>query len=121
MANNPPNTPAGHDQSIAAGTSVALSTLFTGLTDPDFGDSVTAFYVRDRTVGGGHLTLNGVVQTDDQVFGPIPIAQLSQWRFVASGTGGQSDTVGFQTVDSHNATSASATAVVTAQGNNPPN
>src|SRR5437660_568967 len=111
MANNPPNTPTGHDQIIAAGTSVALSTLFTGLTDPDAGDSVTAFYVRDRTIGGGHLTLNGVAQAEDQVFGPIPIAQLSQWAFVASSTGGQFDTVGFQTVDSHNATSASGAIV----------
>src|SRR5258705_288862 len=87
MANNPPNAPVGHDQSIAAGTSVALSTLFTNFTDPDAGDSITAFYVRDRTVGGGHLTLNGVAQADDQVFGPIPIGQLNQWAFVAGSSG----------------------------------
>src|ERR1043165_1389038 len=38
--NNPPNTPTGHDQAnVAAGAQLALSTLFTSLTDPDSGDS----------------------------------------------------------------------------------
>jgi hypothetical protein len=121
QSNHDPNTPVGHDQTIAPGSSVALSTLFTNFTDPDAGDTITAFYVRDRTVGGGHLLKNGVVQTDDALFGPIAIGELSQWLFQASGTGGQSDTVGFQTVDNHNATSLSATAAVTAQSNHDPN
>src|SRR5205823_136163 len=75
-ANNPPNTPVGHDQTnVAAGSTFALSTLFTGLTDPDAGDSVTQFYVRDRSQGGGHLFRNNVQQTDDPnlVLGPFSI------------------------------------------------
>src|SRR5206468_4049753 len=55
-SNNPPTTPIGHDQNVATGTSVALSTLFTGLSDPDTGDSVTQFWVIDASAGGGHLT-----------------------------------------------------------------
>ncbi|MGQ0685578.1 M10 family metallopeptidase, partial [Bradyrhizobium sp.] len=54
--NTAPNTPIGNSQSVASGTSVALSTLFTGLTDPDSGDSVTHVWVSDRSAGGGHLT-----------------------------------------------------------------
>src|SRR5437588_379310 len=70
--NNPPYTPTGHDQTnVTAGSSFALSTLFTNFTDPDAGDSVTQFYVRDRSAGGGHLFRNGVQQTDDAVLGPF--------------------------------------------------
>jgi Peptidase M10 serralysin C terminal len=118
--NSAPNTPVTHDQTVASGTSVALSTLFTGLTDPDSGDSVTHVWVSDRSTGGGHLTLNGVVQNDNQAYGPIPISQLSQWAFLAGGT----DTIAFQTVDSHGAFSAGAFATVTASApapNNAPN
>ncbi|MFZ2157203.1 MAG: M10 family metallopeptidase, partial [Bradyrhizobium sp.] len=92
--NNPPATPTPHNQTMTSGTSVALSTLFTGLTDADAWDSVTQVWVSDRTAGNGHLTFNGVVQNDNQAFGPIPIGQLSQWAFLAGGT----DTIAFQTV-----------------------
>ncbi|MGQ0684287.1 hypothetical protein, partial [Bradyrhizobium sp.] len=98
--------------SVASGTSVALSTLFTGLTDPDSGDSVTHVWVSDRSAGGGHLTKNGVVQNDNLAYGPIPVSQLSQWAFLAGGT----DTIAFQTVDSNGAFSATAFATVTVSG-----
>src|SRR5207249_428817 len=55
----PPNnspTATGNSQTVTAGTSIALSSLFT-YSDPDSGDSVTGFAVRDRSAGGGHLYL----------------------------------------------------------------
>ncbi|MFZ2155834.1 MAG: M10 family metallopeptidase C-terminal domain-containing protein, partial [Bradyrhizobium sp.] len=113
--NNPPATPTPNNQTVASGTSVALSTLFTGLTDPDSGDSVTQVWVSDRSAGGGHLTFNGVVQNDNQAFGPIQIGQLGQWAFLAGGN----DTIAFQTVDSHGTFSATAFATVNVSANTP--
>ncbi len=70
------------NKTVAAGTVIPLSQLFS-YSDPDAGDSVTAFAVRDRTLGGGYLTLNGAHQTDGAVFDEIPISQIGQWAFVA--------------------------------------
>jgi hypothetical protein len=102
----------GHDQTVTSGTVIPLTTLFTGLTDPDAGDAVTEVWVRDRSQGGGRLTFNGVAQDDYRAFGPIPIGQLSQWGFLAGGT----DTLGLQAIDSHGAASATALATVSVSG-----
>ena len=102
MANTAPSA-TGHNQTVAAGTGISLSTLFTYF-DPDAGDSVTGFAVQDRSAGGGHLFQNGVQQSDNVVFGNtatgIPISQIGQWSFVA-GPGGSVDSIGFNAIDSH--------------------
>ena len=123
-SNNPPIV-AVHNQTIAPGTAVSLSTLFT-YSDPDAGDSVTGFAVQDRTNGGGHLYLNGIQQSENTVFGNtatgIPISQIGQWTFVA-GPSGSVDQIGFNAIDSHTAfNSPGAIASVTAAGttNQPP-
>jgi hypothetical protein len=115
-ADTPP-TATGHDQSVAVGATIPLSTLFT-YSDPDAGDSVTMFAVKDRTVGAGYLTNNGVQQAENTVFDSIPISQIGQWAFVASAGG--ADTLGFNAYDSHGSFSPSATAVVTAQSPDTP-
>ena len=76
--NNPRYTPAGHDQTVTAGTSVASRTLFTGISDPDAGESVKQFCLRGRTVGSGHLTQNGMAQAENPVLAPFSISQFSQ-------------------------------------------
>src|SRR3954469_4157888 len=122
MPNNAP-TATGHSQTVAPGTGTPLSTLFS-YSDPDAGDSVTGFAVQDKTSGGGYLTLNGVAQSANVVYGNtatgIPISQISQWAFVA-GASGQVDTIGFSPIDSHQAFS-NATTTVTGQAasNNSP-
>ena len=116
-ANNSPSA-TGHDQSPTAGTSIPLSQLFT-YSDPDAGDSVTAFAVKDRTSGGGYLTKDGVRQTDDQLFDSIPVSQISHWAFVA-GSSGVTDQVGFNAIDSHGAYSSAVAANVTVPANSPP-
>src|SRR5438309_2194192 len=102
MTNHNP-TATGHSQTLAPGQSVSLSTLFT-YSDPDSGDSVTGFAVEDHTSGGGYLTLNGVRQADNTVFGNtatgISISQIGQWAYVA-GPNGSVDTIGFSPIDSH--------------------
>ncbi len=67
---------------------------------------------RDRTLGGGYLTLNGAHQTDGAVFDEIPIGQIGQWAFVA-GPSGASDTIGFNAYDSHGVFSTAVAATVT--------
>ncbi len=109
------------NKTVTAGTVIPLSQLFS-YSDPDAGDSVTAFAVRDRTLGGGYLTLNGAHQTDGAVFDEIPIGQIGQWAFVA-GPSGASDTIGFNAYDSHGVFSTAVTATVTvpaAAPDNPP-
>src|SRR5205085_1606446 len=108
-ANNTP-TVKTHEHQVHASTTVALSTLFS-YSDPDAGDSVTMFAVKDRTIGGGYLTLNGVAQAENTLFDSIPISQIGQWAYVAnaSPTRRSSDLA----YDSHNTFSPSATAVVT--------
>src|SRR3954471_17580035 len=121
MANNKP-TATGHSQTVAPGTSTPLSTLFS-YSDPDAGDSVTGFAVQDQTSGGGFLTLNGVAQSANVVFGNtatgIPISQIGQWAFVA-GSSGQVDTIGFSPIDSHQAFSNASTTVTAQSTNNSP-
>jgi Ca2+-binding RTX toxin-like protein len=111
---NPPSA-SGHDQSVSVGTTIALSTLFS-YSDPDAGDSVTMFAVKDRTTGAGYLTKNGVQQAENTLFDSIPIGQISQWAFVAD-TSGATDSIGFNAYDSQGSFSPSATAVVTTQAN----
>ena len=117
-ANRDP-TASGNNKTAAAGAPISLSSLFT-FSDPDSGDSVTGFAVRDATSGGGHLYLNGEQQADDVVYGNtltgIPISQINQWTFVA-GPAGSTDTIRFTAIDRHNAYNhTAATAVVTVQG-----
>src|SRR2546428_157223 len=121
MANNAP-TVTIHNQTVAPGTSIGLSTLFS-FSDPDAGDSVVGFAVQDRSAGGGHLFLNGVQQADNTVFGNstfgIPIGQIGQWTFVA-GPGGSADDIGFNAIDSHAAFNNPG-AVATVTATTPPN
>ncbi len=79
---------------------------------------MTAFAVRDRTLGGGYLTLNGAHQTDGAVFDEIPISQIGQWAFVA-GPSGASDTIGFNAYDGHGMYNIATAATVTAQSASP--
>ena len=78
-ANSAP-TATPHNQTVAPGTAVPLSTLFT-YSDPNGIGDIVGFSVRDASAGGGHLFLNGVQQTDNVVFGNstfgIPIGQIS--------------------------------------------
>ena len=113
QATNHQPTATGTDRTVAAGTSISLSQLFS-YSDPDAGDSITAFALRDRSVGGGYLTLNGVAQAENTLFDNIPISQIGQWAFVA-GAGGSVDTIGFNAYDTHGAYNSSVTASVTAQ------
>src|SRR5437870_3754831 len=89
MANHTP-TASGHSQTAAPGTSSALFTLLT-YSDADGPSDIVGFAVQDITSGGGHLTLNGVAQADNTVFGNstfgIRISQLSQWGYVVAPSG----------------------------------
>ncbi|MFL6857604.1 MAG: hypothetical protein ACJ8EB_06805, partial [Allosphingosinicella sp.] len=112
-ASNHPPAAIGTSKSVAPGTSIPLSQLF-AFSDADSGDSVTAFAVKDRTIGGGHLTLNGVAQPENVLFDNIPLSQIGQWAFVA-GAGASTDTIGFNAYDSYGAYSPSATTTVASQ------
>src|SRR5207248_1977441 len=119
--NNPP-TATAHNQNVARGTSIALTTPYT-FSYPDAGDSVTGFAVQDKSAGGGHLYLNGVQQSDYVVFGPpAPGPPLFPYTtlFRSAGAAGAVDSIGFSPIDSHQAFS-NATASDTSQStNNPP-
>ena len=118
-AGNSPPLAVGHSASAVPGTAIPLGQLFT-YSDPDTGDSVVEFAVKDRTIGGGYLTHNGVEQADGQLYDQIPVSQIGQWAFVVGPTG-STDVIGFDAIDSHGAyTSPSATVSVTATGAPPP-
>lgn len=54
-----------HDVSVAAGTSIAASSLVTSVSNPS-GDSITQYVFYDAGGGGGHFTVGGVVQSAGQ-------------------------------------------------------
>ena len=98
---------------------IPLTTLFS-YSDQDGSSDIVGFAVQDVANGGGYLTLNGVKQSDNVVYGDstygIPIGQIVQWSYVV-GTSGSIDTVHFNAIDSHGAyNSPAASATVTAQG-----
>ena len=101
-------TATGGTYSMTAGQSRALSSMF---TSSDLDNDVTAFAVRDRELGGGYLTKDGIHMTDASLFDAIPISELSRWAYVA-GAAGSTGTVGFNAIDSRGAYSSSATATV---------
>jgi hypothetical protein len=114
MANHTP-TAAGHNQTAAPGTVIALSTLFT-YSDADGLSDIVTLDVQDRTAGGGHLTFNGVTQADNTVW-ETPISQIGSWAYVV-GPSGSVDTIGFNVTDHAGAFNTSVTATVTATSTN---
>ncbi len=109
-------TATANNQTVTAGASIPLTTLFS--YSAASGDSITGFDVEANTSNGGYLTLNGVRQQSGVLFpsgtGFLPISQIGQWAFVA-GPGGVSDTVGFNASDPSLQFSASVHATVTGQ------
>jgi hypothetical protein len=57
-------TAQGHDQTLASGTPIPLSTLFT-YGDADGSSDIVRFAVQDRTPGGGYLTFDSTPQAAD--------------------------------------------------------
>ena len=76
------------------GQRTPLTSLFT-YSDAD--NNIVAFAVKDRELGGGYLTKNGVKQTENALFDNIPISQIGQWAFVA-GPAGSTSTIGFNAI-----------------------
>jgi|CXWL01.1.fsa_nt_gi Ca2+-binding RTX toxin-like protein len=103
---------SGATVSRSAGQSTPLSQLFT-YSDAD--NDIVSFAVRDREVGGGYLTRNGVRQTENALFDNIPISEIGLWAFVA-GPAGSISTIGFNAIDSRGAFNASVTATVSVAG-----
>ncbi|MEV8469070.1 hypothetical protein AB0T83_20335, partial [Fluviibacterium sp. DFM31] len=96
-----------------AGQSTSLTSLF---SYADVDNDIVSFAVRDRELGGGYLTKNGIKQAENQLFDPVPIGEIDQWAFVA-GAAGSTSTVGFHANDSrggYNSTAAVATVKVAA-------
>jgi murein DD-endopeptidase MepM/ murein hydrolase activator NlpD len=104
--------------SALPGTSIALTDLFPTWSDSDSGDHVAKFAVRDRTVGGGYLTIDGVRQADNMLLDGIDIAQIDHYAFVV-GPSGKTDTIGFQVIDSYGTYSKSLTATVSSANHAP--
>ena len=86
----------------------SLTSLFS-YSDAD--NDIVAFAVKDRELGGGYLTKNGVQQTENALFDNIPISQIGQWAFVA-GPAGSTSTIGFNAIDSRGAFNPSAVSTV---------
>ena len=95
-----PSSPTATTRPPTGSSSCSRTSTIFNASDPDSGDTLTSFDLRDRTLGGGYLTLNGVHQTDGNVFMSVPYSQLSQWAFVV-GPSGSVDTVAFAPYDSH--------------------
>ena len=94
----------------AAGASIQLSSLF---TYSDLDNDIVSFAVRDRELGGGYLTRNGVRQTENVLIDPIPIGEIGLWAFVA-GPAGSTSTIGFNANDSLGGFNPSAVSTVIA-------
>jgi VCBS repeat-containing protein len=106
MASNP--TASGKSVTKAAGEITPLKSLFV-YSDPD--NDIVRFAVKDRDLGGGYLTKNGVKQTETALFDNIPIGEIGQWAFVA-GPAGSTSTIGFNAIDSRGAFNPSVTSTV---------
>ena len=108
----------GHNQIAAAGTVIPLTTLFT-YSDADGPTDIVGFSVQDHTNGGGYLTLGGVKQSDNTVYGDstygLPISQIGQWAYVVGPTDSV-DSVAFNAIDSHGEYNSAAYATITTQG-----
>jgi hypothetical protein len=106
MASNP--TASGTTVTKTAGQSTPLSSLFSYF---DADNDIVSFAVKDREVGGGYLTKNGVQQAENSLFDNQPISQISQWAFVA-GPAGSTSTIGFNAIDSRDAFNPSVISTV---------
>src|SRR5713226_7622793 len=108
-------TAAAHNQTMAPGTVISLSTLFT--YSAASGDSIVGFDVEELTNNGGYLTDNGVKQSAFVLYGNstfgLPISQISDWAFVV-GSSGASDNIGFNVDDTYGQFNPTVTATVTA-------
>src|SRR4051812_24019984 len=116
MPSNP--TASGTTVTKTAGQSTPLTSLF---SYSDLDNDIVAFAVKDRELGGGYLTKNGVRQTENFTFDNQPISEIGQWEFVA-GPAGSISTIGFNAIDSRGAFNPSVTATVnvaTVPNNNP--
>src|ERR1035437_8625256 len=109
-------TAVAYNQTMAPGTVIPLSTLFT--YSAASGDSIVGFDVEETTNNGGYLTLNGVRQSSGFLYGNsatgIPISQIGQWAFV-TGSAGTTDTIGFNADDPSGQFSTTVDATVTGQ------
>src|SRR6202046_4522258 len=108
---------SANSETVAAGTSIPLSTLFS--YSAASGDSIVGFDVEETSSGSGYLTLNGVKKSAGILYGNsefgIPVSQIGQWAFVA-GTAGTVDSIGFNVDDQYGQFNPTVTATVTAQG-----
>jgi Ca2+-binding RTX toxin-like protein len=123
QAANQDPTASGTNRTVAAGESIALSSLFS-YSDSD--GSVVSFTVTDATSGGGRFVNNGVNQATSGTWGQapneIPISQIGNWSFVA-GSAGSVDNLRFTATDDdggYNRTAATATVTVQAAANQDP-
>ena len=112
---------SANSETVAAGTSIPLSTLFS--YSAASGDSIVGFDVEETSSGSGYLTLNGVKQSAGILYGNsefgIPISQIGQWAFVA-GTAGTVDSIGFNVDDQYGQFNPTVTATVSAQASQLP-
>jgi len=108
VVNAVPETTAT-DATAAVGAAIPLAALF-DWSDADGIDDITEFLVRDRDLGGGYLTLNGVPVAEGTVLGPIAIGDIDDWAFVPGFFGG--GTVDFAVIDQEGAVSAPVSATV---------
>ncbi len=80
-------TIAVQNTSVAANQSIAASSFIASATDPDIGDSITQYRFWDGSGGGGHFTVNGVVQSFGQWI-VVAAGNLSTVRYVGGSTAG---------------------------------
>jgi len=114
-----PPTASGYSETVAPGTSIPLSQLFS--YSPGAGSWVVGFDFEQTTSDGGYITdPNGNRLQPYTIYGNttygIPISELSEYHFVA-GPAGTSDTIAFNVDDAdtqYNSPAATATVGVQA-------
>jgi len=109
--NTPTATP--HDQTLAPGTVIPLTTLFS-YSDADGLQDIVSFDVEDGHTGGGHLVHNSVAYPDVTLTPDQPISTIGQWSYVV-GPSGSVDKVYFNVTDAAGKFNPSVYATVTAQ------
>jgi Ca2+-binding RTX toxin-like protein len=77
---------AVHDVSVAAGQTIAASTMISSVTDQD-GDSIASYSFWDAGSGGGYFTVNGTVQASDQWI-TVTAGNLGTVRYFGGAAGG---------------------------------